>query len=91
MATTYPMPKWGVTMEEGTIVEWVAAEGTAVSEGDVLAVVTTDKVDLEFESPVNGIVAAHLAGPDDTVPCGDPVVVIAADEADLAAYRAESA
>lgn len=87
MAKTYPMPKWGVTMEEGTIVEWLAAPGSAVAEGDVLAIVTTDKVDLEYESPVGGVVAAHLAAEDETVACGDPIVVIAEDDADYAAYQ----
>lgn len=86
MATTYPMPQWGITMEEGTISEWVAQPGDRVDEGDVLAVVSTDKIDVDFESPVAGIVAAHLAAEGDTVVCGADLVVIATDEEDLAAH-----
>lgn len=89
MATTYPMPQWGITREEGTITEWTAPPGQAVKEGDVLAVVSTDKIDVEFESPANGVVAAHLVPEGETVACGTPVIVIADDEADLAAYQAD--
>lgn len=89
MATSYPMPQWGITMEEGTITQWVAAAGQHVNEGDVLAIVSTDKIDVEFESPVRGVVAEHLVKEGETVACGTPVIVIADDEADLAAYRSE--
>jgi len=36
MATQVTLPKLGQTMEEGTIVEWMKAEGDVVSRGDVL-------------------------------------------------------
>lgn len=90
MATTYPMPQWGITMEEGTVTEWVAAPGQAVAEGDVLALVGTDKIDVEFESPADGVVAAHLVSEGETVACGTPVIVLADDAADLEAYQAGS-
>lgn len=86
MATTYPMPQWGITMEEGTITEWSVKPGDQVAEGDVLAVVSTDKIDVDFESPVAGVVAALLVPEGDTVPCGTDLVVIATDEADRVAY-----
>lgn len=89
MATTYPMPQWGITMEEGTIAEWRVQPGEKVGEGDVLALVETDKIEIEFESPVAGIVAAHLVGEGDTVSCGTNVIVIAADESDLTSYAAQ--
>lgn len=88
MSATYPMPQWGITMEEGTITEWVAVEGQQVSEGEVLAVVGTDKIDVEFESPADGVVAAHLVPEGETVACGTPVIVLANDQDDLARYRA---
>lgn len=89
MATTYPMPQWGITMEEGTITEWVASPGQQVAEGQVLAIISTDKIDVEFESPAAGVVAAHLVAQEDTVACGTPIIVIADDADDLAAYQAE--
>lgn len=89
MTTRYPMPQWGITMEEGTITEWFVQPGQKVAEGEVLALIATDKIEVEFESPVAGIVAAHLVGEDETVACGTDVIVIATDESDLASYDAQ--
>jgi pyruvate/2-oxoglutarate dehydrogenase complex dihydrolipoamide acyltransferase (E2) component len=86
MATTFGMPQWGITMEEGTVTEWVAKVGQVVCEGDVLAVISTDKIDTEFESPLAGIVAALLVDEGDTVACGVDLVVIAVNEEDLQAW-----
>lgn len=91
MAQSFALPKWGLTMEEGTIAEWVAQPGDRVQEGAVLARVETDKIEVEFVAPVSGIVAAHLAERDATVPVGEPIVVIASDEQDLSAYRSGGA
>ncbi len=88
MANSYPLPKWGVTMEEGTIVAWNVKPGEAVKEGQVLGLVATDKIEVDFESPVNGVVAAHLVSEGATVPVGQDIIVIATDEHDYAAYRA---
>lgn len=88
MATTFGMPQWGITMEEGTVTEWVAKVGQAVAVGDVLAVISTDKIDTEFESPAAGVVAAHLVPEGDTVPCGTDLIVIADDQADYEAWGA---
>ncbi|GED99820.1 hypothetical protein nbrc107696_02670 [Gordonia spumicola] len=88
MATEYPMPQWGITMEEGIIAEWAVAVGDEVEEGTVLGQVATDKIDVDFESPAAGVIAALLAAEGDTVACGTAVVVIADDAADAAAYQA---
>ena len=87
MATTYPMPKWGVTMEDGEIVEWNVTPGQEVKEGDVLAEVETDKITVEFEAPANGVIAALLAEAGDTVECGADVLVLADDAADYEAFQ----
>lgn len=88
MAKEHPLPKWGVTMEAGTISEWYVEVGASVTEGQVLALVETDKIEVELESPESGIVADLLAQTDDNVAVGAPVVVIATDLADLERYRA---
>lgn len=87
MVTTYPMPKWGVTMEDGEITEWNVTPGQEVKEGDVIAQVETDKITVEFESPANGIIAALLAEAGDVVECGTDVLVLADDAADYEAYQ----
>lgn len=87
MATVYPMPKWGVTMESGMIVEWRVRPGDVVSEGDIIGLVSTDKIDVDFESPGSGIVAALLAAEGETVDCGVDLLVLAEDQADLATFQ----
>lgn len=86
MVTKYQLPKWGLTMEEGTIVEHRVRCGTAVNEGDVLASVETEKIEIDFTSPASGILAAWLVARGETVPVGADLVVIADDEADYAEY-----
>lgn len=48
------MPKSGATMEEGTLVNWLKADGDYVKTGDVVAEIETDKVTMELESPDEG-------------------------------------
>ena len=47
-------------MTEGTLVEWLVAAGDAVTPGDVLYRIETDKVENEIEAPVAGVV--HITG-----------------------------
>ena len=54
MAQEVLLPKLGLTMEEGTIVEWVAKPGDVVKNGDVLLILGTDKVDAEVEAEGEG-------------------------------------
>jgi len=89
VAQAYPLPKWGITMEEGTIATWKVQPGQPVVEGTLLAEVETDKLIVEFESPVAGIVAAHLVEQGVTVGVGTDVIVIARDAADYEAYLSE--
>ncbi|NPV77890.1 MAG: DUF2118 domain-containing protein [Anaerolineae bacterium] len=50
------LPKWGLTMEEGVLVEWDVKEGDRVTAGQIIAHVETDKVVNDLESPVNGVI-----------------------------------
>jgi len=50
------MPNLGEGVTEGTIVRWLKAEGEPIREGEVLAEIMTDKVNVEFESPAGGVV-----------------------------------
>ena len=54
------MPKWGMSMQEGLLSEWLVGVGDQVTEGQALATVETEKVDAEIESPVDGVVAELL-------------------------------
>lgn len=55
MATEVLLPKLGLTMQEGTIEEWLAAPGTLVRPGDVLLRLGTDKVDTDVEAEAGGV------------------------------------
>ena len=56
MATPISIPKLGVSMTEGTLVEWLVADGATVAPGDPLYRIETDKVENEIEAPVAGVV-----------------------------------
>ncbi len=48
------MPRLSDTMTEGTVASWLKKEGDAISEGDILAEIETDKATMEFESFYTG-------------------------------------
>ncbi len=60
MAVDVILPKWGLTMEDGTLAAWHKAEGDRVKAGDVLADVETEKVVNELEAPVDGVITRIL-------------------------------
>jgi pyruvate dehydrogenase E2 component (dihydrolipoamide acetyltransferase) len=78
MAETVTMPKLGFDMAEGTLVRWVIQEGEAVSKGNVLAEIETDKATVEVESNYDGILARHLVKAGDIVPVNTPIAIVAA-------------
>jgi len=75
------MPRLGQDMEEGTLVEWAKSVGDEVSEGEILAVIETDKAEVAFESPAGGYLVAVLADAGSTLATGEPIAWIADDPA----------
>jgi pyruvate dehydrogenase E2 component (dihydrolipoamide acetyltransferase) len=81
MAETISMPKLGFDMREGVLVRWVKNEGEAISKGDVLAEIETDKATVEVESSASGVVRKLFASPGDSVPVGAAIAIVGtADE-----------
>ncbi len=78
------MPKWGLSMQEGTLKSWSVQLGDRVEVGTPLCDIETTKITNEFESPASGIVVRLLAAPDDVVPIGGLIAVVA-EGADAAA------
>jgi pyruvate dehydrogenase E2 component (dihydrolipoamide acetyltransferase) len=70
------MPQLGETVTEGTITKWHKQVGDAVAEDEVLFEVSTDKVDSEVPSPVNGTVTEILVPEGETVSVGTKLAVI---------------
>jgi pyruvate dehydrogenase E2 component (dihydrolipoamide acetyltransferase) len=62
MAHNVIMPKTGMAMEEGTIVRWLKAVGDAVTRGEAIAVIETDKVTMDLESDFEGTLLAIVHG-----------------------------
>jgi pyruvate/2-oxoglutarate dehydrogenase complex dihydrolipoamide acyltransferase (E2) component len=71
------MPKWGMSMQEGELTEWLVAVGDVVTEGQPLASVETEKVDAEIEAPVGGTVTEILVEPGTTVEVGSVIARLA--------------
>ena len=86
MATPLPMPKLGLTMEEGTILKWRKGEGEAVEKGEIILDIQTDKVEYEVESPGGGLLLKMLAGEGDVVPCGTDIAVIGETGEDISGF-----
>ena len=55
MATEFLMPKLGLTMESGTIIDWLVPDGAEVSENTPVLLIETDKVETEVEAGSAGI------------------------------------
>jgi pyruvate dehydrogenase E2 component (dihydrolipoyllysine-residue acetyltransferase) len=53
------MPKLSDTMEEGTIVEWLIADGETVATGDELVEIQTDKAVATYEAEEDGVLQIH--------------------------------
>jgi len=70
------LPKLGQTVEEATIEKWQKSEGDAVSKGDVLLEITTDKATLEVESFYRGTLLKILAQPGQVLPVNSLIAVI---------------
>jgi len=70
--TPIRIPQAGVAMTEGTIVEWLAAEGERVVPGQPLYLLETEKVEMEVECPEAGVI--HMTGrPGQLYPVGEEV------------------
>ncbi len=89
MATPLPMPKLGLTMEEGTILKWRKGEGEAVEKGEIILDIQTDKVEYEVESPGGGLILKTLAGEGAVVPCGTDIAVIGEAGEDISSFEGE--
>jgi 2-oxoglutarate dehydrogenase complex dihydrolipoamide succinyltransferase (E2) component len=70
------MPKMGISVSEGTIVEWRKQPGDWIEADEAIADVTTDKVDVEIPSPASGRLARIVVDAGDTVGVGEPIAEI---------------
>jgi len=90
MLTKVHMEALSPTMEEGQIVKWLMAEGEAVSEGDVLAEVETDKAVMELVARGEGLLRMILLPEGGTAPVGKVIAVIAEADEDVSSFTGEA-
>src|SRR3982751_1700264 len=73
------MPQMGVSVAEGTIVEWRKRPGDWVEADEPICDVTTDKIDVEIPAPAAGRGESILVEPGTTVAVGTPLARIDAE------------
>ena len=76
MATRIDMPQLGLTMETGTILQWLKAVGDTVEKGQPVVLIQTDKVEYEVESPAAGTLLKVVAQEGAELPVGSLMAVI---------------
>jgi pyruvate/2-oxoglutarate dehydrogenase complex dihydrolipoamide acyltransferase (E2) component len=67
------MPQLGNGVDSVVIEEWMFEVGEAVTAGDAIVLVETDKASMELESPTTGILAAVIAPDGTEVQVGDVI------------------
>lgn len=81
------MPRLGLSMVEGTVTEWRARPGDAVTRGQILLIVESEKAEVEVEAFASGVLRAVYVDAGATVPVGVLLGAIAAPEEDFDAAK----
>ncbi|HEV2059396.1 MAG TPA: E3 binding domain-containing protein, partial [Solirubrobacteraceae bacterium] len=76
--TEIVMPRLSDSMEEGTILKWLKADGDTVTRGEPLAEIETDKATLTYESDAAGVLKI-VAGAGETLPIGSVIATLDGD------------
>lgn len=76
MATDVPLPELGESVTEGVITAWLVNVGDTVAKDQPIVEISTDKVDTEIPSPVDGVITALHVEVDETVPVGATLVTV---------------
>lgn len=71
------MPRWGLTMEEGTVTEWMAEPGATIEKGAEIVEIETSKLSGPVESPASGVLRRQIAEVGQELPCGSLLGVLA--------------
>jgi pyruvate dehydrogenase E2 component (dihydrolipoamide acetyltransferase) len=77
--TEITLPRLSDSMEEGTILSWLKADGDTVAAGEELVEIETDKATMTYEAPADGTLAI-VAAAGETLPVGAPIARIGAQD-----------
>ncbi|MDX6665589.1 MAG: hypothetical protein QOG68_1795, partial [Solirubrobacteraceae bacterium] len=84
------MPAMGVSVSEGTIVEWAKQPGDWIEYEETICLISTDKIDTDLPAPAAGRVAEILVEVGATVDVGTVLAKIATDAKPGEPHAAES-
>jgi pyruvate/2-oxoglutarate dehydrogenase complex dihydrolipoamide acyltransferase (E2) component len=76
MSTRMVLPKWGMGIEEGTVVRWLKAVGESVTQGEPVVEIETAKATQEVEAPVSGKLTKILLSEGETAPVNTAIAEI---------------
>ena len=71
------MPKWGLSMAQAVVVDWLVGEGEMITPGTEVVEVETDKIAGPVEAPMSGLLRRQVAQVGQTVPVSGLLGVIA--------------
>lgn len=90
MATSIVMPKLGLTMTEGTVIEWLKKPGDRIQVGEGVVTISSEKLTNEVEAPVSGILLEVKVKEDEEVPVGEVIGIIGEEGELTGSGKAES-
>ena len=86
------VPKWGLSMEEGTLNNWLIEEGDSFKQHQELCDIETSKISNVLEAPFDGVLRRKVAQPGQTLPVGGLLGVVAdasVSDAEIDAFIAQ--
>lgn len=83
------MPQLGMSMDQGEVVEWRVDEGGSVEEGDVVAVVESEKASAEIDARESGVLLELLVPEDEVAEPGAAIGIVGDPDEDPADYHGD--